>query len=165
MKKINSTNYISPSFQSQTPTITSPVPKKTQTQEPIFNFKSSKMNYRNVFYKYACLYNYVCEFNELIEKGEDPYDVVRKYVDFIQDKKFNDLIAIICNKIYRANINKALLFERWAIFTTFYIYLDRRMVEKNKFIRTFASCVFQNILLIFFLFKIEISKLNSGKKK
>ena len=133
--------------------------------EPIFNFNNSKINFKKVFYKYSCLYNYVFEFNDLIEKEEDPYDVVRKYVDFIQDKKFNNLISIICNSRYKKNINKALLFERWAIFTTFYIYLDRRMIEKSRFIKSFANCVFQIILLCFLLFKIEISRASSNNRK
>lgn len=136
--------------------------KPSISQEPIFNF--NKRSFKVVFYKYSMLYNFVCEFNELIEKGEDPYDVVRKYVDFIQDRKFNDLIDIICNQRYRKNINKALLFERWAIFTTFYIYLDRRMVEKSKYIKNFANCVFQNMLLCFMLFKIEIMQLDGEHK-
>lgn len=132
-------------------------------QEPIFNFKMPRV--KIVFQKYAALYNFVFQFNELIEKGEDPYDVVRKYVDFIQDKKFNDLIEIVCNARYRKNINKALLFERWAIFTTFYIYLDRRMTEKSKFIKSFANCVYQNMLLCFMLFKIEIGQLGEGHSR
>ena len=82
-----------------------------------------------------------------------------------QDKKFNDLVSIICNARYRENINKVLLYERWAIFSTFYIYLDRRMIEKSKFIKSFANCVFQNMLLCFMLFKIEIMSLGSSQMK
>lgn len=131
--------------------------------EPIFDFKVSRV--KLVFQKYAALYNFVFQFNELIEKGEDPYDVVRKYVDFIQDKKFNDLVEMVCNLRYRKNINKALLLERWAIFTTFYIYLDRRMSEKSKYIKSFANCVFQNMFLCFMLFKIEIGQLVENQSK
>lgn len=132
-------------------------------QEAIFDFSSGDA--KAVFQKYAALYNFVSEFHELIERGEDPYDVVRKYVDFIQDKKFNDLVEVVANGRYRKNINKALLLERWAVFTTFYIYLDRRMVEKGRFIKSFAKSVFQNMLLVFTLFKIELAQTEGGRSR
>ena len=101
----------------------------------------------------------------MIQRNEDPYNIVRKYVDFIQDKKFNDLMTLICNERYKKNINKALLLERWAIFCTFYIYLDRRMIDKKMIIKKFADCVFQNISLIIVLLELEIGQLDTSKSQ
>lgn len=138
-------------------------PKMRQIEEGmIIDFDNPNINFRKIFNKYYSLFSYVSKFSELVKKNEDPYDIVRKYVDFIQDKKFNIIVNVIINERYKKNINKALLLERWAIFCTFYIYLDQRMIDKQKIIKNFANHIYQNILLCILLFKYEISLLNDS---
>lgn len=133
---------------------------KQMKEELIIDFDNPNINFKKIFSKYYSLYEYVSSFSELIKKNEDPYDIVRKYVDFIQDKKFNIIVNVFINERYKKNINKALLLERWAIFCTFYIYLDQRMMDKQTIIKRFANCVYQNILLCILLFKYEIFHLS-----
>lgn len=135
---------------------------KHKKEELIIDFDNPNINFKKIFNKYYSLYEYVSSFNELINKNEDPYDIVRKYVDFIQDKKFNIIVNVFINERYKKNINKALLLERWAIFCTFYIYLDQRMIDKQIIIKRFANCVYQNILLCILLFKYEIVHLDES---
>ena len=122
----------------------------------IFDFSLPIKEIKLIFEKMQWLCKYVTQFSDLVERGEDPYDIVRKYVDFIQDRKFNDLVLFVKNERYRKVFNKALLLERWVIFSTFYIFLDRRMADKHKLIQKFAACVFQNNLLCILLLKLEV---------
>lgn len=125
-------------------------------QPSIFDFSLPIKEIKLIFEKMQWLCKYVTQFSDLVERGEDPYDIVRKYVDFIQDRKFNDLVLFVKNERYRKVFNKALLLERWVIFSTFYIFLDRRMSDKHKLIQKFAACVFQNNLLCILLLKLEV---------
>lgn len=127
---------------------------RTMDEKPVVNFNSIG-NWRHFCDKLRDLDIYIRQFLETIEKGEDPYDTIRQYVDFIQDQEFNDLLALISTSDYQQVIKEAFILERWVIFVVFYMCLERLLGDIQQIVLRIAILIYQNFIYYLKLIYID----------
>lgn len=85
-------------------------------------------------------------FLNSIEKLRNPYDIVRQYVDYIQETTFNEVADILTQARYRKAITQSFILERWAIFIVFYLSLEHGIKHNKKVILRLALTIYQNFI-------------------
>lgn len=142
-------NKEKPGLNSPKSSITNPV------EEHVVDFAKIK-DWRSFCSKLRDLESYLRQLLEAIENKKDPYDVIRQYVDFIQDREFHDMIDLIKNVNFQKTIKEAFVLERWIIFVTFYMCLEQILGNNHHLVLRIVILIYQN--LIYFLKLIYLDR-------
>ena len=126
----------------------------------VIRFENIK-NWRTFCGKLNALESFLFNFLGAIERDGNVYEIIRRYVDFIQDKKFNDLPAIIVEQNYRKIITENFILERWAIFAVFYIGMEKLLSRKKRIAQRITVLIYQNFLDYIKLIYLEQDNCNN----
>ena len=92
----------------------------------------------------------------IINAQKDPYNIIREYVDFIQENNFNILSKILIDENFQKKFRIAFILERWVIFIIFYLFLEKKNRLISEIIKTIIFTTLTNFLLyITFLEKTQ----------
>lgn len=118
---------------------------KSQKIEPQIRYEIVP-NWRVFCYKLRDLEIFLSSFLDSVEKSRNPYEIIRQYVDFIQETTFNDVIELVNNTRYQKIITQSFILERWAIFAVFYLTLEHGIKHSRKIILRLALTIYQNFI-------------------
>ena len=138
------------------------IPQRTRNQTEITESILSVEevgDWKQFCIKLSKIEKFLYGFLEIFEKNNDPYDLIREYVDYIQDRSFNEFNNIITEKRFNKIIRENVILERWAIFLIFYIFLEKKTkVSKNIILRISVS-IYQNFIFFLKLISMEMESI------
>ena len=117
-------------------------------------------NWKDFCTKLSKIEQFLYAFLEVFEKNSDPYDLIREYVDYIQDRSFNEFNNIIIEKRFNRIIRENVILERWAIFLIFYIFLEKKTQVSKNIILRIAVSIYQNFIFYLKLISMEMESIS-----
>ena len=98
----------------------------------------------------------------IMESDFEIYDLIKEYVDIVQEENFSDFFTIIRNPKVRLVIKNSMIVERWAVFFVFYFYFNQNLADQIMiFLKELMLLVHRNILIYLKLFAHWISPFES----
>lgn len=124
-------------------------PKTTKNNK---NFKimsnitkiNNLLNYKKKIIKITSQLNILWE---IIQSKNDPYNIIREYVDIIQEDNFDCLIRFIEDKEIKRMFKESFIFERWTLLIVFYLFLEKKNKLINPIIFEIIKTICQNFEL------------------
>ena len=106
-------------------------------------------NWKSFFTKLRDLEAFLSHLMEAIERSGDVYEVIRRYIDYMQDCSFNDIVELFTDERYKRIISHSFSLERWTVFMVFYVVLEQKLARYKQDILRVILTLYQN--LIFYL--------------
>ena len=121
----------------------------------IIKSKSTK-NINNFIIKIEELGKKMENLYNILNEHKDPYNIIREYVDFIQEDNFDILSKILKDEEFKKKFRISFILERWVIFIIFYLFLEKKNRLISEIIKTIIFTILTNFLLyITFLEKTQ----------
>lgn len=124
---------------------------------------SSAIDWKMFCAKLKSLEALVHTFVKVIKQSKDPHEVIRDYINFIQEAKFNDFSSVVA-AAHRETVTESFIIERWAVFAIFYNYLDYSIKIKHKFVVRAAVSIYKNLLFYLKLIHDQLKSLEESEK-
>jgi len=106
------------------------------------------------------------KINLVLEQEFEIYDLIKEYVDIVQELEFGELYLPIKQSKVKDIIKRALILERWAMFFIFFFYFNEEVLEeKGDEIKLLAKVIHHNSLLILEFWSDNLSKRKGVEKK
>lgn len=100
------------------------------------------------------------EFFDAINKEHGLDDVIRRYVQFVQDGSLHEIPSIVTHKRFSQAARESIILEGWSIFSVYYICAEKAQSNKKRLISKVAISIYQNLIFIFKLIQLEITQDN-----
>ena len=123
-----------------------PKTTKNKNMKKISNIRkiNNLINYKKKIIKISSQLNILWE---IIQSKNDPYNIIREYVDIIQEDNFDCLIRFIEDKEIKRMFKESFIFERWTLLIVFYLFLEKKNKLINPIIFEIIKIICQNFEL------------------